>query len=218
MRGRFITFEGGEGTGKSTQARVLAEALAASGLRVDLTREPGGTPLAERLRGLILSGALKDAGPEAEAVAFAAARADHVNRRIAPAVEAGKWVVCDRFYDSTRVYQSIAGAAEETILALQDEATGGFAPDLTIVLDIDSATAAARARARRGAEAADRFEAEGEEFHRAVRERFLELALAEPSRCAVVDAGGTADEVGARVAETVASRLGMSFGAVSPKR
>lgn len=207
MRGRFITFEGGEGTGKSTQVAHLAASLRERGLDVDVTREPGGTPLAERLRNIILSGKAKAAGPEVEAALFAAARSDHLNRRILPQLGRGAWVVCDRFADSTRVYQSISGADQATILQIEAEALGGFYPDLTVVLDINVDLAAGRAAARRKTDVPDRFESEGMDFHHAVRSGFLALADADPGRFVVVDADGTVEEVAGRVLEAVQSRL-----------
>ncbi|WP_029002467.1 dTMP kinase [Azorhizobium doebereinerae] len=209
-RGRFITLEGGEGTGKSTQARRLAAALEARGYAVAITREPGGSVGAEALRQVILSGAAKDFGPAAEALLFAAARADHVDSLIRPALDAGTWVVCDRFIDSTRVYQGVLGGLDAALLDdLEQVAAAAARPDLTLVLDVPPQVGLARAAARgeeRGEEA-DRFESEGLAFHGKVRDAFLALAKAEPERCAVIDAAGTPDEVAARIWDVVAARM-----------
>ncbi|MGU3494183.1 dTMP kinase [Xanthobacteraceae bacterium A53D] len=205
-QGRFITLEGGEGTGKSTQAKRLAAALEAQGRSVVVTREPGGSPGAEAIRHVILSGAAKDYGPTAEALLFAAARADHVDTLIRPALLTGKWVVCDRFIDSTRVYQGVLGSVSGTLLdELEDLMVGDARPDLTLILDVPPEVGLARAAAR--GEGADRFESEGLAFHAKVREAFLALAKADPDRCAVVDASGTPDEVAARIWEVVVARL-----------
>src|SRR5579863_2668447 len=137
MRGKFITFEGGEGTGKSTQAATLARHLESAGIKVLLTREPGGSPGAEIIRHVLLSGAAKPFGPEAEAMLFAAARDDHVRTTILPALDAGRWVICDRFADSTRVYQGVLGKVDHRLLkSLERVAVGDLAPDLTVILDV----------------------------------------------------------------------------------
>lgn len=201
-RGRFITFEGGEGAGKSTQIRRLAERLAGSGVAVAVTREPGGSARAERIREALLSGRVKEHGPLAEAALFAAARADHVERLIAPALRTGSWVLCDRFLDSSRVYQgTLARVPEATLAALEAAAVGPTRPDLTLVLDLAAETGLARAAARRaeGGAAADRFEAEGLLYHTAIREAFLAIARREPERCRVVDGGGAPAEIEARI-------------------
>ncbi|HEY1980382.1 MAG TPA: dTMP kinase, partial [Xanthobacteraceae bacterium] len=161
MRGKFITFEGGEGTGKSTQAAMLALRLEALGLAVQLTREPGGSPGAEIIRHVLLSGAAKPFGPEAEAMLFAAARDDHVRCTILPALEAGKWVICDRFIDSTRVYQGVLGKVDEQLIKrLERVSIGDLIPDLTLVLDVPVELGLDRVKLRRGEAAPDRFEAE----------------------------------------------------------
>jgi dTMP kinase len=207
-RGRFITFEGGEGAGKSTQIRRLAEQLKTRDLDVVLTREPGGSPLAETLRAVLLSGKAAAYGPEAEAMLFSAARADHVDRLIRPALAEGRWVLSDRFADSTRVYQGVVGAVPAvTVAALENLALDGLKPDLTLVLDLPAETGVTRAAVRRGAETADRFEREGLAIHEARRQGFLDLAKTEPTRIVVIDAEGTADEVAARVWEEVERRL-----------
>lgn len=205
--GAFISLEGGDGTGKTTQATLLTSHLESLGLSVHRTREPGGTPLAERLRTLILSGALAGAGEAAETLIFAAARADHVQRVIAPALAAGTWVVSERFFDSTRVYQGLMGVADTLIDELEDEAAGSCRPDLTIVLDLDDALAAERIARRRGAETADRFEGQEQDYHRRVFGSYRRIALADPGRCVLVDASGDADTVAKRVRETVLERL-----------
>ena len=203
LPGRFITLEGGEGAGKSTQSRLLAARLRESGLDVLETREPGGAPGAEILRGLLLSGEVAWSLP-AETLLHFAARAEHVERSIRPALAAGQWVVCDRFYDSTMVYQGHGQggdrAAIATLICLL-----GIVPDLTLVLDVDVATSVARMRAR-GA-AADRYERLGEAFFARVRDGFLAVAAAEPGRCVVIDAAGAADDVAARVWRTVTERF-----------
>jgi dTMP kinase len=208
MRGKFITFEGGEGTGKSTQAAMLALRLEALGLGVLLTREPGGSPGAEIIRHVLLSGAVKPLGPEAEAMLFAAARNDHIRCAIEPALAAGKWVVCDRFADSTRVYQGALGQVDRHLIqALERVSVGDLRPDLTLVLDVPVALGLERAATRRGSASADRFEAEDVEFHDKLREAYLALAAAEPERCVIVDAGTAKEAVAKRVWDTVNARL-----------
>jgi dTMP kinase len=188
-RGRFITFEGGEGTGKSTQAAMLADRLSAFGLGVVLTREPGGSPGAEAIRHVVLSGAAQPFGSHAEAILFAAARDDHVRQLIRPALEAGRWVVCDRFADSTRIYQGALGNVDPRVIRSLERITiGDTRPDLTLILDIPSETGLARAAERRGAADVDRFEAETLEFHNKLRQAYRELAEQEPDRCVLIDA------------------------------
>jgi dTMP kinase len=207
-RGRFITLEGGEGAGKSRQAQRLADRLASLGIDVVRTREPGGTPHAEELRQVILSGFAAGLGPAGEALLFAAARIDHLDERIAPALTRGAWVVCDRFMDSTRVYQGAAGALEPVFLRnLEEIVVGEHRPDLTLVLDIPAAEGMARARARRGTQAPDRFEAESVEFHETLRRAFLLVAAAEPRRCVVVDARLPEPEVGEAIWAAVEEHL-----------
>lgn len=205
MTGKFITLEGGEGGGKSTQARRLAEALSALGLPVLLTREPGGAPGAEHLRGLLLGGAFDWSAP-AETLLHFAARAEHVERTIRPALEAGIWVVCDRFADSTMVYQGWGQGADRAAIATL---TGMLAvrPDLTLVLDVAVATTLARL-ARRGA-AADRYERLGAGFFATIREGFLAVAAAEPGRCVLIDGEPDEDAVAAWVLAAVRGRLGL---------
>jgi dTMP kinase len=204
--GRFITLEGGEGAGKSTQATRLAAALAASGHAVLRTREPGGTPGAERIRALLLGHGPWD--PVAEAMMMFAARREHVVRVIRPFLDAGGWVVCDRFADSTLAYQGAQGLPREIWAGLATIALEGVAPDLTLVLDLPPDAGMARAAARSGA---DRYERMGLEFHAAVRAAFLRIAADDPARCAVLDAGQGADAVAAQVRATVRARLGVAL-------
>jgi dTMP kinase len=196
MYGRFITFEGGEGTGKSTQADVLAQRLRGFLIKVVQTREPGGSTGAEVIRHVILSGAAKPFGPEAEAILFAAARADHLRNTIVPALARGNWVICDRYIDSTRAYQGALGNVDpRLILALERLTVGDVLPDLTFILDIDPREGLARAAARRGDEAADRFEDEKLEFHVRLRDAYRKIAADNSKRCVIVDAGGTKEQV-----------------------
>ncbi len=198
-RGRFIAFEGGEGSGKSTQARLLADHLATRGIAVDLTREPGGTPGAEAIRALLLDPPGEGWAPEAEALLFAAARADHVARRIRPALEAGRWVVCDRFVDSSRAYQGGAGGVgDAAVQALHALGSGDLRPDLTILVTVGPATAAGRLAERDGGQA-DAIGGRDESYHRAVDEAFRTLAAGDPAGFAVVDGEGSPDAVHARV-------------------
>lgn len=198
--GRFITFEGGEGAGKSTQVRHLRAHLEQAGIRVIATREPGGSPRAEALRTALLSGRAAGLGAFGEAVLFGAARIDHIDTLIRPALAGGAWVVCDRFADSTRAYQGAAGkASPELIAALERVVVGPMKPDLTILLDLDPEAGLARAKARAGDAAADRFEGEKLAFHAALREAFLEIARREPGRVKVVDAALPEHEIADRV-------------------
>jgi len=189
-RGHFITLEGGEGAGKSTLARALAQRLGESSLTVTTTREPGGSPKAEAIRELILSGQVKDHGSFAEALMFSAARIDHIDSLIRPALERGTWIICDRFVDSTRVYQGALGKVDAALLAELEAVTiAGLMPDLTLILDLAPEIGLARAaRRRRPGEAIDRFEGETLAFHRRLRQAYLDIAAAEPQRCAVLDA------------------------------
>lgn len=213
-RGRFLTLEGGEGGGKSTQLRRLADALRGCGHDVVTTREPGGSPGAERLREVLLSGAAEPYGPDAEAVLFAAARADHVDHTIRPALDAGKWVVCDRFTDSTRVYQGAVGKVDTRFLiALEHVAAPGLTPDLTFILDVPPEIGLERAAARGKGAAADRFEKEGLAFHAAVRAAFLDLARSDAGRYVVVDATQPADTVWQDIRAALKARLGLALPA-----
>jgi dTMP kinase len=199
-RGRFITFEGGEGSGKSTQIRMLAERLDVAKLRAIVTREPGGSPGAEIIRHLVLSGMGKLLGPDAETLLFAAARDDHVRTVILPALNQGVWVLCDRFFDSTRVYQGQLGHVLPALVnAMQRVTIGDLKPDLTIILDVPVEIGLQRAAVRRGNAAADRFEAEGIQFHRNLREAYRQIAADDPQRCVLIDATADADTVAARI-------------------
>jgi dTMP kinase len=208
MRGKFITFEGGEGTGKSTQAAMLAQRLESLGVPVQLTREPGGSPGAEIIRHVLLSGAAKPLGAEVEAMLFAAARDDHVRCTILPALKSGKWVICDRFADSTRVYQGILGNVDQRIIkVLERVSTSDLAADLTVILDVPVSLGIERASERRGGAEPDRFEAENTEFHQRLRDGFLGIAAKEPDRCVVIDASPAKEAVANTVWSTVQSRL-----------
>ena len=207
-RGRFITFEGGEGTGKSTQGRLLAERLRRFALEVEQTREPGGSPRAEAIRDFVLSGRAKAHGAFAEALLFCAARADHVRETIRPALVRGAWVISDRFADSTRAYQGALGNLDPKLIrALECVTVGETRPNLTLLLDLPAEQGLARARSRGGEGTPDRFEGEALEFHRDLRKAFLDIAGAEPRRIAVIDAGGDEGEVAERVWTAVRTRL-----------
>jgi dTMP kinase len=210
--GIFITFEGGEGAGKSTQIKLLSEFLRAAGHDVLTTREPGGSPGAEAVRHVLLSGAAESFGPAMEAVLFAAARSDHVEQVIRPALMRGTIVLCDRFLDSSRVYQGeTAGLDQDMVEALQKVAVNGLMPDLTIILDIDPEEGLRRAGARRGDENPDRYEKEDLDLHRRRREAFLAIARAEPGRCVVVDASQPANKVSGEI-RAAAGRLLVARG------
>lgn len=206
-RGRFITFEGGEGTGKSTQLRRLAERLGAVGREVVATREPGGSEGAEQLRGLLLNGAADRWSPLSETLMLNAARSDHLDRVIRPALARGAWVLCDRFADSTRAYQGAAGGVEaELIDRLERAVVRHSRPDLTLVLDAPAELGLARAASRAGGEA--RFESKGLAFHERLREGFRLIAEREPDRCVVIDASQSVETVAVAVVEAVATRIG----------
>lgn len=207
LRGKLISFEGGEGTGKSTQTRLLKAALEAHGKRVVLTREPGGSPGAEEIRKLVVEGEPQRWTPLSETLLFIAARVDHVARLIEPMLARGEWVVSDRFSDSTYVYQGIArGLGVEKVRRLHEAVLSSFAPDLTIILDLDPAEGLKRAGGRgRGRE--DRFERFGADFHQKLRAAFRDIALAEPQRCVVVDGGRPSEIVAADVWRVVEGRL-----------
>lgn len=207
-RGRFITLEGGEGTGKSTQIQRLVSRLAQEGIETLATREPGGSPKAERLRDLILGGAVAPLGPVAETLAFAAARIDHVDVTIKPALEDGCYVICDRFMDSTRAYQGALGNVDIRLIdQLEQIAVGSVRPDLTIILDLDPDVGMKRANQRRASGTPDRFEAEDIAFHKKVREAFLAIAASQPDRCVVIDASASADEVEKAIWEQISKRF-----------
>ncbi|WP_038688985.1 dTMP kinase [Rhizobium etli] len=198
--GLFVTFEGGEGAGKSTQIRRLAEALKGEGHEVLVTREPGGSPGAEAVRHVLLSGAAEAFGTRMEAILFAAARNDHVEEVIRPALAAGKIVLCDRFMDSSRVYQGITGNLEpDFIETLQRIAINGVVPDCTLILDIPAKVGLERAQKRSAAEAPDRFEKERLETHEKRREAFLDIAAREPERCRVINAMQTEEVIAAEI-------------------
>ncbi|UDL90565.1 dTMP kinase [Mesorhizobium sp. PAMC28654] len=195
--GFFITFEGGEGAGKSTQIERLARKMRAKKYDVVVTREPGGSPGAEAVRHVLLSGAAEPFGPKMEALLFAAARSDHVEQVIRPAVERGSIVLCDRFMDSSRVYQGVTGDIDPAFMeALEKVAVNGMVPDMTLIFDIDPTEGLRRATVRRGTEAAaDRFEKETLAIHQRRRDAFLAIAAAEPERCIVIDASADPDTV-----------------------
>ena len=208
MTGRFITFEGGEGAGKSTQIRLLADRLRALGLTVVTTREPGGSPGAEKLREVLLSGAAQNLGPVGEAVLFAAARIDHVDTTIKPALKNGAWVLSDRFTDSTRVYQGDGDGVDPAVVAaLEHVAVDGARPDLTIILDLPVDIALQRIETRRGNADPDRFEREAHNVHQKRREAFLKIAADEPERCVVIDASGTPETISDFIWTAVCKRM-----------
>jgi dTMP kinase len=204
--GRFITLEGGEGTGKSTQAKRLAAALAEKKIDAVVTREPGGSPGAEQIRKLFVEGEPGRWDGLTETLLVFAARADHVARTIKPALEAGKWVISDRFTDSTYAYQGIGrGVPREVIRRVESVALADFKPDLTLILDLDVEIGLQRAVARRGKE--NRFEQFDAGFHRKLRAAFRDIANRQPMRCTLLDAGGTEDEVAGEIWKAVKSRL-----------
>ncbi len=209
VAGRFVTFEGGEGSGKSTQARLLAERLKHAGIDAVLTREPGGSVFAEQVREFILNGRYVPHPPLAEALLFYAARADHLAATIRPALAAGKWVIADRFSDSTRAYQGAAGGVSAAdIEAIDRIVVGDTVPSLTIMLDLAPEEGLRRAAERRPEGArTDPFEARDLDFHRRLREGFQAIAAAEPGRCVVLDATGPAAPIAAAVWRAVEGRL-----------
>ena len=193
--GRFISLEGGEGAGKSTQAKRLAEALGSRGIETLVTREPGGSEGAEAIRGLLMQGEVKRWSAHSEALLFAAARADHVEKMIRPAVGAGTWVICDRFIDSSRAYQGVAGGIDDAaVLALHAFGSRGLLPDRTFILEVPPEQGRARAEVRDGA-GADRFAARGDAFHADVAAAFRRFAEHEPDRVRLIDASGAPDTV-----------------------
>ncbi len=205
-RGRFITLEGGEGAGKSTQARRLAERLGEGGREVVLTREPGGSSGAEAIRALLVTGGVERWSPTTEALLMYAARRDHIERTIEPALDRGAWVISDRFADSTRAYQGAGGGVPASFIqALERYVLGEVRPDLTLVLDLPAQEGLARAAGRHGAET--RFEGKGLAFHERLREGFLAIARVEADRCAVVDATAPLETVEAAIWEAVSRRL-----------
>jgi dTMP kinase len=207
-RGRFITFEGGEGAGKSTQIRLLADRLAAANVRTVVTREPGGSPGAEVVRHLVLSGIGKVLGPDLETLLFAAARDDHVHLVIEPSLARGLWVLCDRFSDSTRAYQGSLGKVDPALIdALERVTIDGLRPDLTLVLDLPVETGLERAAKRRGGGTPDRFEAEDLDFHQKLREAYRRIARDNPQRCVLVDASADERTVAERIWQVMQDRF-----------
>ena len=205
--GKFITLEGGEGAGKSTQARLLADALQNRGIRVVSTREPGGTPGAEAIRGLLLDTAGEGWNLRAESLLFAAARSDHLEKLIGPALDAGKWVVCDRFLDSSRAYQGGGGGLPDAdITALHQIGSAGILPDMTLLIEVSPDVAAQRLLKRDG-DKADRIGGRGNAYHSNVAKAFSDLAAAEPNRFRRIDGNGTAEQTHAMVLSAVAHLL-----------
>jgi dTMP kinase len=211
--GNFITFEGGEGSGKSTQARRLADRLKERGINALLTREPGGSPFAEQVRSLLLDPTTPSHSALSEALLFHAARADHLDKTIRPALAAGSWVICDRFSDSTRVYQGVAGGlTEDTLDALERMVVVPTRPELTFILDLAPADGLARARARGTAPGAasadaDAFERRDPQFHERLRAGYLAIAKAEPQRCVLIAGADAPDAIAAEIWSHVERRL-----------
>lgn len=207
QRGRFIALEGGEGSGKSTQARLLADTLEQRGIAVELTREPGGTPGAEAIRALLLDPPGEEWGARAEALLFAAARSDHVEKRIAPALAAGRWVISDRFVDSSRAYQGGAGGAgDATVLTLHEIGSGGLRPDLTLLITVTPDLVTERI-ARRDAGVSDAIGGRHADYHASVSKAFAEFAAADPEGFAVIDGHGSPEDVHERIVATLAPLL-----------
>jgi dTMP kinase len=210
-RGRFITLEGGEGSGKSTQALLLARDLEAAGLAVLATREPGGSHGAEHIRELLVNGAVERWDAMTEALLHFAARRDHLAKAVWPALEAGRWVVCDRFTDSTVAYQGFGlGLGRETVEALGRVAIGAFAPDLTLILDLP--VEAGLARAEKRGHGHHRYERMDRAFHERLRQGYLEIAKSDPERCVVIDAARGPEEVRRDIRAAVKSRLDLEIG------
>lgn len=211
--GKFITFEGGEGTGKSTQTNLLADKLSAQNIECVKTREPGGSPAAEAIRELLLGQALGPITPLTEALLFSAARADHIDKTISPNLRAGRWVLSDRFMDSTRAYQGLDHAiSQQAVEQLEQLVVADHKPDLTILLDLPANEGMERANIRHqasqnGSDLRDRFEARDIEFHKALREKFLQIAEANPERFAVIDASKREQDVATDVWNAVQKRL-----------
>ena len=206
-KGYFITFEGGEGAGKSTQVRLLAAWLSQKGLPVVVTREPGGTPDAETIRNLLVTGATQRWDPLTETLLHYAARGEHMTRLVVPALLAGQWVICDRFIDSTLAYQGFGQGIDLAIISqLRASVVGAFAPQLTLMLDVDPETRLQRTAGRQGNE--DRYERMNEAFHARVRTGFRAIAMAESARCVMIDANGPVDDIALAIRKTVETRLG----------
>jgi dTMP kinase len=216
MRGRFITLEGGEGAGKSTQAERLAARLRTHAVGVVVTREPGGSAGADIMRHVLLSGAAKPLGPIAETLLFAAARDDHLRSTIAPALTDGKWVVCDRFIDSTRVYQGVLGRVDPRLIRRLERLTvSEHMPDLTLILDLAAEIGLARAAQRRAGAQPDRFETETLAFHTRLRQAYRDIAADEPQRCVLIDAGRPVDAVAEEIWSIVNERLDPASAPIS---
>lgn len=206
LRGKFITFEGGEGAGKTTQIQRLAERLSGSGIEVTTTREPGGSPGAEQIRALLVNGDAERWSATTEALLHFAARRDHLEKTVIPALEAGRWVLCDRFVDSTMAYQGYGhGLGRDLIERLQTLVVEELLPDLTVIMDIDPEDGLQRAGRRAGGE--DRYESMELAFHRRLREGFLDIAKRAPARCALVPAQETIEAIEARILDLVRERL-----------
>ncbi len=212
MHGHFITFEGGDGCGKSTQVGMLEQRLKLAGKTTVLTREPGGTQRAETIRSLLLDGKARDMGKFAETLLFSLAREDHIEKLIAPALAKGDWVICDRFIDSTRAYQGAGGGIDPDLInALERVVVGPYRPEITIILDVSPEEGMERARLRMkelGEEVPDRFESEEIAFHHRLREGFLDIARNEPGRCVVVDGMQPVGEIHQLIWEHVCQRVG----------
>ena len=205
-KGKFITFEGGEGAGRSTQVHLLAQALEATGHEVVTTREPGGAPGAEEIRNLLVNGAVNRWTPMTEALLNYAARAEHLDKTVLPALENGKWVISDRFADSTLAYQGYGhGISLDTLRQLHATVLGDFKPDLTLIFDLDLRTGLERASSR--GEGEDRYERMGSDFHERLRQGFLEIAQNEPERCVVIDAALAIEDVTDAIRNVVSERL-----------
>ena len=208
-RGKFISFEGGEGVGKSTQASKLARVLLDRGLKVDVTREPGGTVGAEAIRDLLLHHKGEAWGERAEALLFAAARSDHVEKRILPTLVGGSWVICDRFIDSTRAYQGGGGGlSDQAILDLHQIGSRALLPDLTILLQVDPQATAERLAARDGSDS-DRIGGRDAEYHRRVSDAFVALSMREPDRFVRIDGSKSPDQVHRAVLSAVVEKIGL---------
>ena len=208
QRGRFITLEGGEGSGKTTQMQRLVERLKPLVGEIVVSREPGGSIGAEQIRNLLVNGPPERWSAHTETLLMYAARRDHIERLIDPALRHGAWVVCDRFHDSTRAYQGAAGGAPAPLIdALEHTVLEGLSPDLTLILDLPVDIGLARAADRDDGEA--RFEAKGHEFHERLRQAFLHIARKEPDRCVVIDAEGTVEAIEARIWAAVSDRMGV---------